>query len=248
MGPITHRPMLNCETNSKCCRCDHTAETVGGDQTNLFTRSLKRRGQARRSVQCEVQSSPTRGQPLHSGPPDAAVSGELGQTRDRGVPGQSASVELISAIAVLRLHLQSQVVRPVSQISFGRRAQTDTTDRRCADVMKRETPRLRHGTVRRSVGPATRVVVPRPLRSSTHPARTLQSRVRGVLQAVVRRAQVGFLAAIGRILCCKAVLATVARNELDSSLRPGPQRARVMLLASAEVQRKNSSHDGNSCF
>ena len=151
MGPITHRPMLNCEMNSKCCRCDHTAETVGGDQTNLFTRSLKRRGQARRSVQCEVQSSPTRGQPLHSGPPDAAVSGELGQTRDRGVPGQSASVELISAIAIRRLHLQRQVVRPVSQISFGRRAQTDTTDRRCTDVMKRETPRLRHGTVAVSV-------------------------------------------------------------------------------------------------
>ena len=75
---------------------------------------------------------------------------ELGQTRDRGVPGgQSASVELISGIAILRL--QSQVVRPVSQISFGRRAQTDTTDRRRADVMKRETPRLRHGTVAVSV-------------------------------------------------------------------------------------------------
>ena len=135
---------------------------------------------------------------------------ELGQTRDRGVPGgQSASVELISVIAIRRLHLQSQVVRLVSQISFGRRAQTDTTDRRRADVMKRETPRLRHGTVRRRVGPATKI----------HPARTLRPRVRGVLQTVVRRAQVGFLAAIGRILCCKTVLATLARNELDSSLR-----------------------------
>ena len=114
---------------------------------------------------------------------------ELGQTRDRGVPGQSASVELISVIAIRRLHLQRQVVRPVSQISFGRRAQTDTTDRRCADVMKRDTPRLRHGTARRHVGPATRVVVLWRLLSSFHPARTLQSRVRGVLQVVVRRAK-----------------------------------------------------------
>ena len=115
---------------------------------------------------------------------------ELGQTRDRSVPGgQNSSVELISAIAVLRLHLQNQVVRLVPQISFGRRAQTDTTDRRCADVMKMETPRLCCGTVRRSVGPATRVVVLWRLLSSIHPARTLQSRVRGVLQAVVRRAK-----------------------------------------------------------
>ena len=66
--------MLNCETNSEYYRCDHTAETVGESQTNLSTRSLKRRGQAIRSVQCEVQS---RGQPLHSGPPDAAVSGQF---------------------------------------------------------------------------------------------------------------------------------------------------------------------------
>ena len=129
-------------------------------------------------------------------------------------------MELISAIAVLRLHLQNQVVHLVPQISFGRRAQTDTTDRRCADVMKSETPRLRDGTVRRRVGPATRVVVLWRLLSSILPARTLQSRVRGVLQVVARRAQDGFLAAIGHILCCKAVLATVARNELDPSARP----------------------------
>ena len=136
-------------------------------------------------------------------------------------------MELISAIAILRLHLQSQVVRPVSQISFGRRAQTDTTDRRCADVMKRETPQLRHGTVRRRVGPATRVVVPWPLLSSIHPARTLHSRVRGVLQAVVRRAKTDSLQQSATFSAAKLCSQHSRANELDSSANPSAAKSTI---------------------
>ena len=225
MGPITHRPMLNCETNSKYCRCDHTAETVGDDETNLFYSfaETKRSSETERSVRSPVVTVAWTTSALRTSRCCCfwpVLARDLGQTRDRGVPGQSASVELISAIAILRLHLQSQVVRPVTQISFGRRAQTDTTDRRCADVMKRETPRLRHGTVRRSVGPATRVVVPWRLLSSTHPARTLQSRVRGVLQAVVRRAKSDSLQQSATFSAVKLCSQHSRANELDSSLRP----------------------------
>ena len=183
----------------------------------FFTRSLKRRGQARRerSVRSPVVSVAWTTSALRTSRCCCfwlVLARELGQTRDRGVPGQSASVELISVIAIQRLHLQRQVVRLVTQISFGRRAQTDTTDHGCADVMKRETPQLRHGTVRRRVGRCDKSCC--SLASSQQCSSSSHTPIPSPWCASGRctTRQVGFLAAIGHILCCKAVLATLARK------------------------------------
>jgi len=153
--------LLNCGTKSAmmlmCTRCRDIRK-----RPNLSTCSLKGRVQAKRVLSakprrhCQMSTFCTQDLCWFW----LVLARELGQTRDRGVlRGHSASVQLTSAIAILRLHLQSQIARLVQENSICRLAQTDTTDCRCADFIKRERQRLRHGPVRRRVGPATKMLI-----------------------------------------------------------------------------------------